>query len=63
MKNNVMIKPFFGEWKEVDEESAIRFAHLIYNHIKNQKQEDKIRMVKGHVKGINLEEVLGNERK
>ena len=59
----IMIKPVFGEWREVDDQQAKRYAQLIYDHIKNGKtHEDKIRMVQEHIQGITVEELLGVRR-
>lgn len=56
----IMIKPMYGDWREVDIQQAKRFAFLLYNHIKNvSKNEDKMRIVQERIQGIKIDELLG----
>lgn len=56
----IMIKPMFGDWREVDKNQAKRYAFLLYSHIKNvSKHEDKMRIVQERIQGIEVEELLG----
>ena len=58
----IMIKPMYGDLREVDIEQAQRYAVLLYNHIKNvTKHEDKMRIVQERIQGIKVEELLGGK--
>ena len=56
----IKIKAWYGDWKEVDKESAKRFIkHFIEGIVTTSDANKKIEMVEGkHLQGITVRELL-----